>query len=179
VSHDVEADMFDTVTSILENSGYAQYEISSYAKEGYCCRHNVMYWKNKNWWPFGPAAAGHIEGRRWKNSPRLSRYLNDLELPFVEDVECMNQDIQAGEAFMMGLRLLQGMERAWVETLLLQSPSMWRTAVIERHIDDGLLEWNTEMLILTPQGLHFADNVISELLTRGDELVDSTGQAPL
>ena len=179
VDHDVEADMFDTVPVLLAKNGYAQYEISNYAREGYKCKHNVMYWKNQNWWPFGPAAAGHVAGRRWKNAPRLKAYLNNSALPEVEDVELLSEDLQAGESFMMGLRMLEGMDRAWVDRLLAQSPKRWRDAVIEQQIGGGLLDWRGEKLILTQKGLHIADHVISELLMRGDQLADSNGQAPV
>lgn len=179
VTHDVEADMYDSVSDILAKSEFAQYEISNFAKEGYQCKHNVMYWKNQNWWPFGPAAAGHIDGRRWKNSPRLKAYLNNLNLPAVEDVEIVDEDLQAGESFMMGLRLLEGMERSLVNRLLAQSPLRWRDAVIDQNIQRGLLAWRGEKLILTTKGLHFADNVITELLMRDEQLADIKGQKPL
>ncbi len=169
VEHDIEAEMFDVVSGKLDEGGYVQYEISNFAKEGYACKHNVLYWKNKNWWPFGPAAAGHVDGRRWRNAPRLTEYLRGDHLPPVQDVECLRADIQAGEAFMMGLRLLDGMERAWVEELLEKSPEEWRQAVIERNVSKGMLEWKKERLALTCKGLHFADTVISELLMRDED----------
>ncbi len=166
VEHDVEAEMFDVVTRELTLAGYSQYEISNFAKSSFACKHNVMYWKNKNWWPFGPAASGHIDGRRWRNTPRLTEYLQDLDLPPVHDVECLDDDTQAGEAFMMGLRLLEGMERLWVEELLEKTPEEWRRVVIERNVANGMLEWKKEMLALTSEGVRFADTVISELLMR-------------
>ena len=164
VDHELEADMFDLVTTELASHSYAQYEISNYAKDGFTCKHNLMYWKNKNWWPFGPAGAGHVAGRRWRNNPRLSDYLLDAALPPVQDVELLSEDIQAGEAFMMGLRLLEGMERIWVESLLQMSPNNWRNPVLHTNINNGMLEWKKDMLLLTDKGLHFADTVISELL---------------
>jgi oxygen-independent coproporphyrinogen-3 oxidase len=168
VEHDIEVDMFDIVISKLNANGFLQYEISNFAKEGYACKHNVIYWKNKNWWPFGPAAAGHINGRRWRNSPRLSSYLSSESLPAVVDVELLSEDEQAGEAFMMGLRLLEGIEREVVEQLIEKSTEEWRRSVIKRNIEIGLLEWREDALVLTDKGLHFADTVISELLMRDD-----------
>jgi len=168
VDHDLEADMFDLVTEELASCGYAQYEISNYSKEGLECKHNLLYWKNGNWWPFGPAGAGHSNGRRWRNAPRMSDYLRKSPLPPVEDVELLSEDIQAGEAFMMGLRLLEGMERAWVADLLSKSVDNWRSPIIDRNVAEGFLEWNKEMLLFTDKGLHFADTVISELLMRDE-----------
>jgi oxygen-independent coproporphyrinogen-3 oxidase len=166
VEHNLEADMFGVVAHELQENGFAQYEISNYAKEGFTCNHNLMYWKNKNWWPFGPAAAGHIDGRRWRNAPRLGDYFKQTPLPFVEDVEQLPRDTQAGEAFMMGLRMLEGMERGWVDSLVLESTNKWRQEVIDRNCESGMLGWGKNHLALTPKGLYFADSVISEFLTQ-------------
>jgi oxygen-independent coproporphyrinogen III oxidase len=172
IAHDVEAEMFDVVTRELTQEGFCQYEISNFANKGYACKHNVMYWKNKNWWPFGPAAAGHIDGCRWRNAPRISEYLLEGNLPPIQDVETLSEDVQAGEAFMMGLRLLEGMESGWVEELMRKSPGEWRRATIERNIETGMLVWEKEKLALTGKGLHFADTVISELLMRDEDQQD-------
>jgi len=98
----------------------------------------------------------------------MSDYLRKSPLPPVEDVEVLSEDIQAGEAFMMGLRLLEGMERAWVADLLSKSVDNWRSPIIDRNVAEGFLEWNKEMLLFTDKGLHFADTVISELLMRDE-----------
>ena len=176
LSHDDEAAMFRLVREELVYRGYAQYEISNFAKPGHACKHNIAYWKNKNWWAIGPSASGHMNGRRWKNTPRISEYLKFDSLPSVTDVEVLNSNESAGESFMLGLRLVEGMEKVWVNELLEQSEGNWRTVVIEESIQKGYLEWFRDCLRFTEEGQCFADTVITALLMQDDENTDTTPQ---
>jgi len=179
VEHELEASMFSCVAEVLQHAGYAQYEISNFAKEGYECKHNISYWTNQAWWPFGPSASGHLSGRRWKNSPRLSEYLSADGLPPILDVETLDSDASAGESFMLGLRLIRRMERSWVESLLAQSNNEWRKGVIEQYIREGQLHWVDDHLALTCEGIRIADTVILALLMQDDEMTDTTEQKKL
>ena len=38
-------DIYEQGHAMLTASGYRQYEISAYAKEGYQCHHNLNYWR--------------------------------------------------------------------------------------------------------------------------------------
>jgi oxygen-independent coproporphyrinogen III oxidase len=176
LSHDKEAAMFALVREELSSRGYAQYEISNFAKDGFECRHNISYWKNKNWWAFGASASGHLCGLRWKNTPRISEYFGFDVLPPVMDVEKLNTDESAGESFMLGLRLVRGMNREWVDSLIEQSSHKWRSDVIERYINEGYLMWSDDYLCFTQDGQCFADTVIIALLKQEDPMTDSTRQ---
>lgn len=174
VDQEVEADMFELVRTVLRESNYIQYEISNFSRRGYECSHNMMYWENENWWPFGPAAAGHIDGRRWRNIPRLSEYLRVGPLPPIEDVELLDDDSRVGEAFMLGLRVLAGIPRTRVEYLIDQSIGRWRESVIDEFIDKNILTWKTDNLSLTEAGILIADTVISSLLMHDDAITDTS-----
>jgi oxygen-independent coproporphyrinogen-3 oxidase len=174
VDQEVEADMFELVRSVLSKANYDQYEISNFSRSGFECIHNKMYWKNQNWWPFGPAAAGHVDGRRWKNIPRLSEYFSAGQLPPVEDVELLNDDRRAGEAFMLGLRMLKGMDRSVVEQLVDQSAGRWRQGLIDGFVIQELLHWRNDRLALTEAGILVADTVISSLLMHDDAITDTS-----
>ena len=61
-------------TDFLEDSGYRQYEISNYARAGYECRHNLLYWKGLDYLGIGAGAHSHMKssdasawGKRWAN----------------------------------------------------------------------------------------------------------------
>lgn len=176
VEHELEAEMFKLVANKLRSNQYLQYEISNYALKGFECMHNLAYWKNKSWWPFGPAASGHLDGCRWKNSHRISDYVNTSDLPYIKDLELVDPDKRAGEEFMMGLRLIDGMERSWVEDLISKSINCWRRVVIDRFIDTGFLHWKDGNLALTEHGVLFTDTVVSSLLMHEDGMTDITGQ---
>ena len=164
VKHELEAEMFTFVSDALKGSGYEQYEISNFARGGYECKHNVMYWENKSWWACGPSASGHIEGLRWKNVPRLRDYFKQNPIPPVVDVEQLSLDRQMGEVCMMGLRLIRGIPRHTVEKVIRQSSDKWRESVIEKYLSLGLLAWQNDALAFTENGRLMADVVMGDLL---------------
>ena len=97
-------------------------------------------------------------------------------LPSVTDVEVLSSNESAGESFMLGLRLVEGMEKVWVNELLEQSEGNWRTVVIDESIQKGYLEWFRDCLRFTEEGQCFADTVITALLMQDAENTDTTPQ---
>ena len=83
----------------------------------------------------------------------------------MKDVERIEPAVARGEAFMLGLRLVAGMDRGWVETLLAGDPEPGgRRETIQGQIADGQLEWAGDRLRLTEGGRMVADSVIGALL---------------
>ena len=75
---------------ILAEKGYRRYEISNYAKAGYVCRHNCIYWQRgightAAYVGFGLGAASMVGNVRWKNTDSMERYI----LAFEKDIDSM------------------------------------------------------------------------------------------
>lgn len=172
VDQDVEAAMYEATIERLAAAGYEHYEISNWAREKVAdivaarCRHNLLYWCNANWWAFGPSASGHVNGLRWKNVARLGDYLDSPKWPPIVDPEFVDQFARAGELFMLGLRLIDGLSLADVDALLEVSgdQASVRRAAIERHRLAGLLEVHDQRLRLTRRGLLMANDVLVDLI---------------
>ncbi len=165
VENEVEAQMYEATIERLAAAGFEHYEISNWARPGYRCRHNLMYWENENWWPLGPSAAGHVAGTRWRNVPRLDEYLAQGSWPPICDVEQLDADGRVGEELMLRLRLIDGVALDRLDELLAagqRGPK--RTDAIEQHINAGLLNRTSDRLKLTKRGLLLADLVIADLL---------------
>jgi oxygen-independent coproporphyrinogen-3 oxidase len=161
----VEVEMFELTRSRAAVSGLQHYEISNYAVPGQECRHNLLYWRNAEWWACGPSASGHAAGLRWKNVPRLTTYLEHAPWPPIEEAELISPDQRAGETLMLGLRLRAGIPWTQVDDLLAETPQgARRTECISRWIDRGHLERSDGRLRLTESGLLLADSVISDLI---------------
>ncbi len=165
IDEDLEARMYEAVIDRLAAAGFEHYEISSWARPGRRCRHNLLYWRNDQWWPLGPAAAGHVAGVRWKNVPHLGRYLREGPLPAITDVERLDEDGRIGEELMLRLRLIEGIECGLLEQLLAAGArGCERGVAIRRHTAAGNLQRSNDRLRLTRHGLLVADSVLADLL---------------
>ena len=165
VDEDVEAAMYEATIDRLAGAGFEHYEISNWARPGRACRHNLLYWRNGSWWPLGPGAAGHVDGVRWKNAPRLGDYLRVRPLPPITRQEQLDQDGRIGEILMLGLRLLEGIGLDRLAALLaVGDRGELRRLAVERHTATGLLEQTDGRLRFTRAGLLLADTVLVDLL---------------
>ena len=161
--------MYQQVIDTLATAGFEHYEISAWARRDreqgpsrWRSQHNLLYWYNGNWLGVGPSAASHMAGHRWKNEPHLGRYLAGRAEPPTQDHEHLPRDQRLGEALMMGLRVRDGLERAWLDSMLADDPA--RQQRIEQLYAQGLLERTPTHLRLSDRGLMVADAVVAQLL---------------
>ena len=168
---DLEAAMLDRADALLRDAGFARYEVSNWARvrggdaAAEECRHNLLYWRNRDWLAFGPSASGHAQGVRWKNVPRLGDWLASAGPSPAVDVERGAADTQAAERLLMGLRLVRGMADAEVEEVLaLGTGGPARRAAIERAVADGEMERRGGFMRFTPRGMMVANAVLSRLV---------------
>jgi putative oxygen-independent coproporphyrinogen III oxidase len=112
-SEDMTAQMYRLAQQILTSSGYEHYEISNYARSGYQCRHNRVYWQNRPYYGFGMGAASYVQNQRFTR-PRTRReyfqWIKDLaaakgaiDCPPTPTAEVLL------DTLMLGLRLAEGL----------------------------------------------------------------------
>ncbi len=106
-SEDEESEMRALLAAATRAAGFARYEISNYAKAGYESRHNLRYWKMKDYLGLGIAAHSLIGSRRFFNREDLSAYLAD-PCGVREDEEHLSDADREYETVMLGLRLGEG-----------------------------------------------------------------------
>ncbi|NJP10854.1 MAG: coproporphyrinogen III oxidase [Leptolyngbyaceae cyanobacterium RU_5_1] len=73
------ADMYRTAQQTLTAAGYKHYEISNYAKPGYQCRHNRVYWENRPFYGFGMGATSYLGGDRVARPRKTWEYYEWVE----------------------------------------------------------------------------------------------------
>ncbi|HUO07241.1 MAG TPA: radical SAM family heme chaperone HemW [Phycisphaerae bacterium] len=121
IDESLELDMFNHVYQRMRNAGFTRYEISNYARTGENgneCRHNIHYWKGGNWLAWGPSAAAHLNGWRWKNVGSLAHYLEALLPPSatpllpLTQMEHLTPTHWAGEVATFWMRLSDGINYA-------------------------------------------------------------------
>jgi len=114
VDDDEAADAFETAAVRLETMGLRRYEISNFARPGRECRHNLKYWRSETFLGLGPSAASHSGLERWTNSDSLGKWLDKLrggEDPR-EEIVALDEGQAWREAFVVGLRLVRGIDLA-------------------------------------------------------------------
>ncbi|MDN6674905.1 radical SAM family heme chaperone HemW [Corynebacterium casei] len=154
---DTMARRYDIIADTLDNAGFGWYEVSNWAKEGGECRHNMIYWRDEDWWGAGPGAHSHLGDQRFYNVKLPGRYINMVgadELP-IADTETLTDSEHHMEKIMLGLRLREGIDR----TLLSDKAQ----PMIDGFIDRGLLADDTSLHV-TRSGRLLADGIITDLL---------------
>ena len=72
---DTVCELYEAACGELEALGYAQYEISNFARPGLEGRHNLKYWRCEEYLGFGPAAHSFFRGRRFYFPRDLAGFL--------------------------------------------------------------------------------------------------------
>ncbi|MBS5947338.1 radical SAM family heme chaperone HemW [Winkia sp. UMB3158] len=126
VDQDVQAEKYRLADARLSDAGFRWYEISNWArpKEGEehkvstelenACKHNLAYWRNWDWWGFGPGAHSHLADRRFWNVKHPLAYANALRQgrSTVLGEERLDATTKELERIMLGVRISEGLPKA-------------------------------------------------------------------
>lgn len=95
---DVQAAQMERASMILEQAGYRRYEVASYAKPGFECRHNIAYWTGVPYLGMGDSAATMTQNAERRMRVTDGEVTDDLDRPQME-----------AEDLMLGMRLADGL----------------------------------------------------------------------
>lgn len=110
------AQMYRLAGQILPASGYEHYEISNYARPGYQCRHNRVYWENRPYYGFGMGATSYTQQQRFSRPRQRQEYFLWVEALIasggkIDAPPTTHTDVLL-ETLMLGLRLAEGLSEA-------------------------------------------------------------------
>jgi oxygen-independent coproporphyrinogen III oxidase len=103
---------FERVVETLVGAGYRWYETANFARmdagdRDLRSRHNLAYWRGRDYLGLGVGAVSTVDGRRWRTTPRLGLYLAALgagRRP-PRELELLPEAVRRAERVMLGLRL--------------------------------------------------------------------------
>jgi putative oxygen-independent coproporphyrinogen III oxidase len=162
---------FERVVEVLTGAGYRWYETANFCLEPHRrdgrdlrARHNLAYWRGRDYLGLGIGAVSTVEGVRWRTTPKLALYLSALargERP-PRDVEHLPADVQQAERVLLGLRLDEPVPLAGLGSALDGAgiARMEGLGLAERRGGDG----GADVLTLTPRGRLLGGAVTVELL---------------
>ena len=154
---DADAAFFEMTTSILEDAGYEQYEISNYARPGFASLHNRAYWLGKDYLGIGPSAFSTVGMQRWQNVCDYRTYADRVltrQSPkgFSENLTI---EMKRSERIALSLRTREGIAGSELKHFGQQT---------EELISLGLLRKSNGNFLLTRKGRSLADSVAEALL---------------
>jgi len=165
---------FERVVETLTAAGYRWYETANFCRQPTLAggrdlraHHNLGYWLGHDYLGLGIGAVSTIESVRWRNEPRLGRYVTALAAGAspARELEPLPTAAQARERLMLGLRLD---EPVHIDGL--------RSAVdpeaLARLQQLGLAELRGDALTLTARGRFLGGAVTAELLAYDSDEAD-------
>jgi len=166
IDPDLAADQYELAEDLLAASGYRHYEISNWARPGFECRHNLVYWQNKPYLGVGVAAHSSRDGRRYANTSSLDDYLSAFSsgvLPERPLDEAISPGLHEAETVILGLRLDSGVSNDDI--------SDRRRQIVIEMTDLGLMESSGGRIRLTRRGRLLSNEVFWRFLPEEQEAV--------
>jgi len=173
---DAQAEQYEWTQDRLAVAGYEQYEISNWARQGRACRHNLTYWRNREYLGLGAGAHSSLESARFASVLLPRRYLDLVaestaaradgrdDLVHIVNREVVDDALSVADTLILGLRMCEGVD------LVAFAQRHGRTVmdvcgdVIKEFAGYGLLELTGRHLRLTRRGRLLSNELFVRLL---------------
>jgi oxygen-independent coproporphyrinogen III oxidase len=161
-----EAQLYESTWSQLAAAGYAQYEVSNFARPGHACRHNLNTWHMNEWIGLGPSAASQHAGWRGANISDLEKWLVFLERGerLTEDRVALTPALLAEDALIFGLRMNAGVDVSIWRRRCPDAPWSSVEMVLAQLVESELAVRAGDRVRLTDRGRLLADSVGAEIM---------------
>ncbi len=170
-----EAQLYETTWARLAGAGYAQYEVSNFARPGHACRHNLATWHMHEWVGLGPSAASQQGGLRGANIADLVEWRARVArgARMTEDRVALTPALLLEDSLIFGLRMNAGVDLNALRHRYPDAPWSTVDALVQRLAEDGLALLETGRLRLSDRGRLLADAVGAEIMESMDEPVSA------
>lgn len=173
---DPAADLFAMTRAITARAGMPAYEVSNHAGPGQESRHNLTYWRYRDYAGIGPGAHGRRgghDGHQFATTrhKKPENWLSAIERrgDGIQEERLLTISEQGAEAVLMGLRLAEGLDVAALSTrlglaqddlidadklaLFIRQGLMWQDGPRVGASEAGMLVLNALIAEVTPDGL--------------------------
>lgn len=163
---DTDREMYYHAIDILNKFCYEQYEISNFAKPGFQCRHNIIYWHNEEYIGVGAGSHSKVGSRRYWNEGDIGKYIRIIEegeFP-VEGEELISKEEEMWETMFLALRLNEGLNiKAFEEKYNIDFSIKYGGRISKLQSMD-LIYIEDNRLKLTGKGRDLSNSVFVELM---------------
>lgn len=156
------ADMYDFAVKRFSEAGFARYEISNFAKNGFCCKHNLAYWKEQRYFGFGAAASGFVKDKRYTNIYGIKDYIDGSGTACQYEEQISVSD-EMCEFVMLGLRLTDGINIAEFSKRF--STDFYQSfPACQKLIESGFLRSKDGRIFVPSDKFYVINSILVELL---------------
>lgn len=156
---DIQADMYIEINHYLKNAGYKRYEISNFSLPQKESQHNLNYWNNEEYYGFGIAAHGYVNGIRYSNSTNFENYSKcfrktEHEVSKTEKLE---------EEIFLGFRKESGINTNKIKQLFNIDFEKRYKHILKKYVPNYIVK-TPEGFKLTLDGVLLSNIILSEFL---------------
>ncbi len=144
-------DEYVNCKSYLQEKWFYRYEVSNFAKKWYECKHNKAYWEHKDLVPYWLWAHWFLDNKRYAYSNNFNEYYKWK----YDYLEKLNEKDLFLEKVMFWLRT------NWLEENIYKKLN---TKKINEFVENKMLEFNDEKLILKDKWTVLLDYIIKEII---------------
>lgn len=171
---DPAADLFALTRDMTAEAGLPAYEISNHAKRGEESRHNLTYWRYRDYHGIGPGAHGRRGGIATTRHKKPENFLTAIQKQGdgIAEHRILDNREQASEALLMGLRLAEGIDLSELEARFgISRSDLVDGRKLALYKNFGLVRTSGDQLIVSSAGMPLLDGLLGELVP--EELVSS------
>ena len=170
LGEDACADMFAMTREMTAGLGMPAYEISNHARPGEESRHNLAYWRYRDYCGIGPGAHGRRGGAATVRHRKPENWLAAVgrQGDGIAEVRDLGAREQAAEAMLMGLRLTEGVDLEALATRFELPPAeLCDPAKLDFYAGRHLLWRKGHRIGVTDAGMLLLDALLGELVPAG------------
>ena len=162
---DAAADLFEATREITAQAGLPAYEVSNHARPGAESRHNLIYWRYRDYAGIGPGAHGRRGGLATVRRKKPENWLTavDRNAHGIEREDALSPQDRGVEALVMGLRLEEGIDLTRVDALSGGEAPLNQQA-LARIEEQGLIAREGSRLCVTAAGMPVLEAILREIV---------------
>ncbi|MXO61680.1 radical SAM family heme chaperone HemW [Qipengyuania oceanensis] len=167
LADDPAADLFALTRALTAEAGLPAYEISNHARIGQESRHNLAYWRYRDYFGIGPGAHGRRGGTATLRHKKPENWLAAVENggDGIKEARDLGLREQASEALLMGLRLAEGLDLGELSgRFSIAQRDLIAPEKLRLYSDLGLVRQDGSRITVTDSGMPLLDGLLAELV---------------
>ena len=162
---DAAADLFEATRAITATAGLPAYEISNHARPGAESRHNLAYWRYRDYAGIGPGAHGRRSGLATQRHRKPENWMAAVARNGhgLEREDALTPNERGVEALVMGLRLGEGVDLARVAAVAGDRAPLDLRALSRLETQDLAVREGTRLRV-TDAGMPVLEAILREIV---------------